>query len=122
MDRARFEALVQEAIDALPEEFARELDNVAIVIEDEPDAEVLRSVGLDPHVDTLFGLYQGIPLPERGISYSGALPDKISIYYRPLRTACLTPDQLRREIRTTLIHEIGHYFGMDDDEIERLGY
>lgn len=122
MDRTEFEALVQEAIDDLPEEFARELVNVAIVIEDEAGDDVLRSVGLDPRHDTLFGLYQGIPLPERGIAYSGALPDKISLYYRPLRHACRTPHEMRREIRTTLIHEIGHYFGMDDDEIEALGY
>ena len=122
MDRARFEELVREAIDELPEEFARELDNVAVVIEDEPSDEVLRSVGLDPRYDTLFGLYQGIPLPDRDHNYGGALPDKISLYSRPLRQACRTRHELRREIRTTLIHEIGHYFGMDDDEIEALGY
>lgn len=122
MTRERFEELVREAIDALPEEFVRALDNVAIVVEDEPSAEILRSVGLDPRTDTLFGFYHGIPLPERGTEYSGALPDRISLYYRPLRRACRSERALREEIYTTLVHEIGHYFGMDDEEIEALGY
>jgi predicted Zn-dependent protease with MMP-like domain len=118
----RFEALVREAIDELPEEFARALDNVAIVIEDEPSPALLRALGLDPRRDTLFGLYQGVPLNQRSVTSPGALPDKISIYSRPLRRACRSPARLRREVRTTLIHEIGHFFGMRDDEIEALGY
>jgi predicted Zn-dependent protease with MMP-like domain len=122
MDRESFEVTVREAIDDLPEEFARHLGNVAVVIEDEPAPELLRSLGLDPRCDTLFGLYQGVPLDERGDNFAGALPDRISIYYRPLRHAYRTTAQLRREIRKTLIHEIGHYFGMLDDEIEDLGY
>jgi len=122
MDRGEFEELVRAALDDLPEEFARHLDNVAVVVEDEPDAALLRALGLHPRRDTLFGLYQGVPLPQRGAAYGNMLPDKISIYYRPLLHACRTPEQLRRQVRTTVIHEIAHHFGMDDAAIRDLGY
>lgn len=122
MDRESFETLVEEALAELPEEFARHLENVAVLVEDEPAPELLRSLGMDPRRDELFGLYQGTPLAERGMAYGNALPDTISIYYRPLRRNFHTPAALRREIRKTVIHEIGHYFGLDEDEIERLGY
>lgn len=122
MDRVQFEELVRESLDDLPEEFARHLENVAIVVEDEPDAGLLRSLGLDPRRDTLFGLYQGVPLSERSATYGNALPDRISIYYRPLRRACRTPEQIRRQVRITVVHEIAHYFGMDEEEIRELGY
>jgi predicted Zn-dependent protease with MMP-like domain len=122
MDRDAFEALVRDALDDLPEEFARRLDNVEIVIEDEPDARLLRSLGMDPRRDTLFGLYQGVPLNQRGASYGGMLPDKISIFYRPLLRACRTPERIRQQVRKTVIHEIGHFFGLDDKAIRDLGY
>lgn len=122
MDRAEFEALVRDALDDLPEEFARRLENLSIVIEDEPDAALLRSLGLHPGRDTLFGLYQGVPLSQRGASYGGVLPDKISIYYRPLVRNCPTPQHIRHQVRKTVLHEIGHYFGLDDAEIRALGY
>ena len=122
MDRTEFEILVRDALDDLPEEFARRLENVEVVIEDEPSPQLLRSLGMNPQRDTLFGLYQGVPLHRRGNSYGGALPDKISIFYRPLLHACVTPDRLRTQVRRTVIHEIGHFFGLDDDEIRALGY
>ena len=122
MERTEFEELVRSALDDLPEEFAQHLDNVAIVVEDEPDAGLMRSLGLHPRRDTLFGLYQGVPLTHRGASYGNVLPDKISIYYRPLVRHCRSPEQVRRQVRTTVIHEIAHYFGMDDAAIRDLGY
>ncbi len=122
MERDEFEALVREALDDLPDEFARRLENIEVVIEDEPDAAVLRSLGMNPRHQTLFGLYQGVPLNQRGASYGGVLPDKISIYYYPLVRACRTPDALRRQVRRTVMHEIGHFFGLDDAEIRALGY
>jgi predicted Zn-dependent protease with MMP-like domain len=122
MDRAEFEELVRSALDDLPEEFASRLDNVAVVVEDEPDAELLRSLGLNPRRDTLFGLYQGVPLSLRGSSYGNVLPDKISIYYRPLLRYCRTPERILRQVRVTVIHEIAHHFGMDDAAIRDLGY
>ncbi len=122
MDRTEFEALVRDALDDLPEEFAQRLANVQVVIEDEPGPELLRSLGMNPRRDTLFGLYQGVPLHLRGDSYGGVLPDKISIFYRPLLRACQTPERLRHQVRTTVIHEIGHFFGLDDETIRDLGY
>jgi predicted Zn-dependent protease with MMP-like domain len=122
MDRSEFEALVRDALDELPEEFARHLENVEVVVEDEPEPQLLRSLGINPRRGTLFGLYQGVPLDARGFSYGGVLPDKISIYYRPLLRAYRAPDRIREQVRKTVIHEIAHYFGMDDDEIRDLGY
>lgn len=122
MDRSEFEVLVRDALDDLPEEFARRLDNVEVVIEDEPDAQLLRSLGMNPRQDTLFGLYQGVPLTRRGAAYAGVLPDKISIFYRPLLHACRTPDRIRQQVRRTVIHEIAHFFGLDDRAIRDLGY
>ncbi len=120
--RAEFEDAVRAALDDLPEEFAAQLDNVAVVIEDEPSPALLRSLGLRPGRDTLFGLYQGVPLHQRGSGYGNVLPDKISIFYRSLLRACPTVEALRDEVRRTLIHEIGHFFGLDDAAIRRLGY
>ena len=122
VERAEFEELVRDALDGLPEDFARHLDNVAVVVEDEPTPELLRSLGLHPRRDTLFGLYQGVPLNLRGAAFGGMLPDKITIYYHPLVRVFRTPDRIRRQIRKTVIHEIGHLFGLDDKTICDLGY
>jgi predicted Zn-dependent protease with MMP-like domain len=122
MDRARFEALVGEALDEIPELFRKHLQQVAVVIEDEPSAELLRDLGMDPRRDTLFGLYEGTPLAERTDADGAALPDRITIFYRPLVRACRTPGAIRREIRTTVVHEIGHSLGLEDDAIAAEGY
>jgi predicted Zn-dependent protease with MMP-like domain len=122
MDRRRFEELVGEALDGLPEQFAARLENVEVVVEDEPSAQQLQQLGLDPRRDTLFGLYQGVPLSQRDSSYGMALPDKITIFYRPLVRACRSPDAIRRQVAKTVIHEVGHYFGLDDAEIREAGY
>ena len=122
MDRDAFAALVRDALDDLPAEFARRLDNVEVVIEDDHDPQLLRALGMDPRRDTLFGLYQGIPLNHRGASYGGVLPDKISIFYRPLLRACRTPARIRQQVRRTVINEIAHFFGLDDEAIRDLGY
>ncbi|HEX7409903.1 MAG TPA: metallopeptidase family protein [Candidatus Binatia bacterium] len=122
MTRAEFETLVREALDDLPDTFAQRLENVEIVIEDEPDPQLLRGLGLDPRRDTLFGLYQGVPLHLRGMSYTGVLPDKISIFYVPLLRSCRSPERIRQQVRSTVIHEIGHFFGLDDKTIRDLGY
>jgi predicted Zn-dependent protease with MMP-like domain len=122
MDRGRFREVVAEAIDALPEPFLKRLQNVEIVVEDEPPAALLREMGLDPRHDTLFGLYEGTPLSERSQSDCFLLPDRITLFYRPLIESCRTPRQLRREIRKTVIHEVAHFFGMDEDEVADEGY
>jgi predicted Zn-dependent protease with MMP-like domain len=122
MERAEFETLVAEALDEIPEQFAHYLQNIEVVVEDEPSEELMRNMGLSPGRDTLFGLYQGIPIDRRGFGFGNALPDKITIYLRPLVRACRTPDRVRREVRRTVIHEIGHHFGFDDRELRREGY
>lgn len=121
MERAHFEGLVAEALDAIPDEFTRYLENVAVVIEDEPAPALLRSLGLDPRRDTLFGLYQGVPLSARPHDFTG-LPDRITIFAGPLERACATAAELRRQVTATVLHEIAHFFGLDERRIRRLGY
>ena len=106
-----FEEQVRAALDELPPHLARALDNVVVVVEDE-----------HPQDPDLFGLYHGVPLPERGSGYAGQLPDKISIYRLPLEDAFPDPDELREEIRITVLHELAHYFGIDEERLEELGY
>ena len=122
MDRAEFEDTVRDALDDLPEEFARYLDNVQVVVEDEHSPALVRSLGMDPRRDTLFGLYQGVPLHLRGGTFGGALPDKISIFYRPIVRRCVSAERIRHQVRRTVIHEIAHFFGLDEAAIRKLGY
>lgn len=105
-----FEEHVRRALDSLPPELARGLRNVAIVIEDE-----------HPEDPDLFGLYEGVPLPERG-DWAGSLPDRISIYRRPLAESFPDPVELEREIRVTVLHELAHFFGIDEERLAELGY
>jgi predicted Zn-dependent protease with MMP-like domain len=121
MDRTRFTRLVTDIVNELPDEFASRLANVEVVVEERPSRAQLLSVGLDPRVDTLFGLYEGIPLEERSTDIP-ALPDKISLFYRPLVEACGDEADLRGEIRTTILHEVAHFFGIDDGDLESWGY
>jgi predicted Zn-dependent protease with MMP-like domain len=116
MGREAFERAVADALDELPEDVARHLDNVAVVVEDEPTDEEIAEAGLDPERDTLLGLYVGVALTDRE-SYGGVLPDRIAIYRLPLLAACADRAELIREIRDTVVHEIGHHFGLDEDEL-----
>ncbi|HSG82837.1 MAG TPA: metallopeptidase family protein [Gemmatimonadota bacterium] len=118
LDREDFEQLVGKALDELPDEFAEQVDNVAVVVADEPDPADLRELGLDAveDADELFGLYVGTPLIDRETSYSG-LPDRIYIYMGPILRACATPAEVVREVRDTVVHELGHHFGLSDDEM-----
>ena len=113
---------VTRIIDRLPRRFREQLRNVEFVVEDRPSPDLLRAEGLDPRHDSLYGIYQGVPLPERSSLDPPLLPDKISIFAEPLMEDFPDPDELRDEIRLTVLHEIAHYFGMDEDEIEELGY
>jgi predicted Zn-dependent protease with MMP-like domain len=122
MDRRRFREIVAEALDEIPEPFSSRLENVQVVVEDDPSPALLRSMGLDPLQDTLFGLYEGVPIDERDAFGAMTLPDKITIFYAPLVDACRTEKKLRREIRKTVIHELGHFFGFDDDDLHDEGY
>ena len=113
---------VARLIDRLPRQFREQLRNVEFVVEDRPSEELLLVEELDPEEETLYGLYQGIPLPERSSLDPPLLPDKITIFAAPLLEDFPDPEELREEIRLTVLHEIAHYFGMDEEEIEDLGY
>lgn len=113
---AEFEALVEEAISTLPSRFLALVENVAIVVEEEPSPEDLASVA-HQEGEELFGLYQGVSLPERGAFYSNVLPDRIVLYRGPLLRHCRNRRQLKEEIQATVIHELGHYFGLDEDAL-----
>ena len=123
MSASRFEDLVTRALGLLPPEFAAHMDNVTVVIEHEPGRDLLRSLDEDPRHSggTLFGLYEGVPLTERGMD-DVLLPDRITIYRRPLLESCDTEAQLVHEVRITVLHEVGHFFGMDEDRLDELGY
>ena len=113
---------VARLIDRLPRQFREQLRNVEFVVEDWPSEELLLAEDMDPEEETLYGLYQGIPLPERSSLDPPLLPDKITIFAAALLEDFPDPEELREEIRLTVLHEIAHYFGMDEEEIEDLGY
>lgn len=107
----RFEQLVEAAVNVIPASLAQHIENVAIVVEDDPPPE-------DPH---LLGLYEGIPLTERDSWYVAALPDRIRIFRRPILAMCTTQADVVREVYITVVHEIAHHFGIDDDTLHDLG-
>jgi predicted Zn-dependent protease with MMP-like domain len=119
MTREKFTTLVEEALTEIPRRFRAAMRNVAVVVEDEPPPHVLTEMEVEPG-DTLLGLYQGTPLPERGWGYGNTLPDRISIYQRPIEDACEDEEEIRDCIAETVIHEFGHYFGMSEEEIEEI--
>jgi predicted Zn-dependent protease with MMP-like domain len=122
LDYREIKKEVGRVIERLPRSFRERLLNVEFVVEERPSIELLRAEGLDPRHDTLYGIYQGIPLPDRSSLDPPLLPDKITIFAQPLLEDFPDPEELREEIRLTVLHEIAHYFGMDEEEIEDLGY
>ena len=111
MTRARFEALVSDALDLVPGEFASAMNNVVVLVEDH-----------NPDDDTLLGLYEGIALTERDSTYGGVLPDRITIYREPLLDMCDSEDEVVDEVAVTVVHEIAHHFGVDDAKLHELGW
>jgi predicted Zn-dependent protease with MMP-like domain len=107
-----FEDLVAEALDEIPDELARLVDNVVFVVEDD----------VEPGAEPLLGLYEGVPLTERGSFYAGAMPDRITLYRRPILAICDSYDDVLDEVHITVVHEIAHHFGIDDDRLHELGY
>nr|WP_308249463.1 metallopeptidase family protein [Nocardioides jiangsuensis] len=112
MSRERFEELVSDALDEVPDELAALVDNVVVLVEDDAPAE-------DPD---LLGLYDGTPLTERDTHYAGVMPDRITIYRNPTLRFCEDEDHVVEEVRITVVHEIAHHFGIDDDRLHELGY
>ena len=119
MTREEFRELVEEAIDTIPAKFAREVRNLAIVIEDEPSQDLLDEMEMEPG-DSLLGLYQGTPLNERGWGYGNQLPDRITLFQQTIEDDCDDDDEIVVAIGETLIHELGHYFGMSEDQIMEI--
>jgi predicted Zn-dependent protease with MMP-like domain len=115
MTYEEFEKLVAKGIDAIPQKFIDLMDNVAVVVEDEPNAAQKKELNLG-HGYSLFGLYEGVPLGKRA-NYSGALPDKITIFKKPIEKAARSPEEVADIVRDTVWHEIAHHFGMEEDEV-----
>ena len=119
MNRDRFDQLVEEALEGLPEEFAELLDSIAVVVEDWPTPEQLASVGMRRRQD-LLGLYHGVPLPNRSRWHGAKLPDKISIFQRPIELRSRSDQDTVELVREVVYHEIGHYFGMSDRQLREI--
>ena len=117
ISRKQFEDLVSQALDHLPHRFAELMSNVTVQVHEAPDRETVEDLGLDPSRDTLFGLYTGVPLDQRGGWYGNVLPDVIVLYRQPLMASATCSAELIRQIQLTLLHEIGHHFGLSDAEM-----
>ena len=120
MDRNHFEQLVAEALLSLPHEFQERLENIEVVVDDLPTIEKLAEVGLKPG-DILFGLYEGVPLTRRTTNYGLVLPDKISIYKLPIERSCRSDNEVKKKVIGVLKHEIAHYFGFSDEQLDEMG-
>ncbi len=120
LDHEAFEDLVEQALADLPEQIQSWLDNVAIVVAERPTPEHLAQAGAPPGT-LLFGLYVGVPKTRRGFTYGEIVPDKILIFRRPILQVCRTPAQVRAQVRQTVLHEIGHHFGLDEEQLRAAG-
>jgi predicted Zn-dependent protease with MMP-like domain len=120
MDRRTFERLVAQAVDALPGEFRDKLDNVEVVVQDWPGQETMRLANVRSRAQ-LLGYYHGVPQTKRSHRYMLVLPDKISIYQRPIEMRCRTAEDVRRTIHHVLRHEIAHHFGIGDERLREIG-
>ena len=121
MERKAFETLVHQALQELPQLFKDKLKNVAIIVEDYPSDELLDRMEV-PEDETLFGLYEGVPLTQRGYFDAPLNPDRVSIFQGPIEEACNSPEEIKEEVRISVMHELAHFFGFDDDELEEAGY
>ncbi len=120
MDLQSFESLVARTLNELPLPLRRHVSNVAIVVEEWPDDETLEMAGVD-NPSELLGFYYGVPLTQRTHDYGLVLPDKISLFRQPIINSCSTEDEIPAAIRKTVLHELAHYFGIDDERLEELG-
>jgi predicted Zn-dependent protease with MMP-like domain len=123
MEREEFERIVERAFELLPKNFKEAVENVGILVEDFPSDEIVKKMNLTSR-RSLLGLYQGVPLNQRGSWYgmSAVIPDKISLYQKNIEAVCRTDEHIEQKIAEVLIHELGHYFGMDENEIRSAGY
>ncbi len=121
MTPQEFEALVAEALAGIPDQILGYLDNIAITVQPWPSSAQLQRSRVGPGY-TLFGLYEGVPLTQRGAHYNLVLPDRITIFQGPIEQYCHTPETIREQVRKTVIHELAHHFGFDEHAIRNLGY
>jgi len=121
LDLEEFEKLVSRALAEIPRVFMEKLENLEIIVEEEPSSEVLESLGLNQG-ELLFGLYQGVPRPDKSFFQVTLLPDRITLFRLPLLKACRTKKDIMDQIGKTVVHEIAHYFGFSEQEIRKLGY
>jgi predicted Zn-dependent protease with MMP-like domain len=119
MTKSQFEALVARAMRSLPKTFRDKIKNIAVVVEDWADAETLAEMGIEPP-DTLYGLYRGIDLTRRDGSYGNVMPDVVTIYQGPIEEDAADEEEMADIVRETVIHELGHYFGLDDETMHRI--
>jgi predicted Zn-dependent protease with MMP-like domain len=119
LTRTQFEALVERALRRLPRDFKARIANVAVVVEDWADEQTLEEMGIEPP-DTLYGLYRGIDITRRDTSYGNVLPDTIHIYQGPIEEDCADEQEMAELVRDVVIHEVGHYFGLDDETMEGI--
>jgi len=119
MTRGEFERLVERALGRLPRRFRDKLANIAVTIEDWPDEETLADLGIEPP-DTLYGLYQGVDVTRRDSTYGNVLPDVITIYQGPIEEDGDSPAAMAEMVRETVMHELGHYFGLDDETLHGI--
>ena len=121
VSKQRFAELVEEALRQLPEPFAGHLEEVSVEIKDRPTAKQLKQSGLEED-DLLLGLYVGHPMTQRSVEYSGVLPDAIYIFQEDVELATDSEKELIEQVRITVLHELGHHFGMGEDDLDELGY
>jgi predicted Zn-dependent protease with MMP-like domain len=119
VNRKEFERIVEKAMERLPRKFKEKIKNVLVVVEDWPDDQTLEEMGIEPP-DTLYGLYRGIDLTQRDSGYGNVLPDTVTIYQGPIEEDCDDEREMAQLVRETVIHEIGHYFGLDDETMHRI--
>ena len=119
LTRKEFEESAIKALERLPKLIKRKMKNVAVVVEDQASQALLKEVGLGSPFE-LLGLYQGIPLDKRGFFYGNVLPDKITLFQIPIESRCKTREEVEEEVRVVVIHEVGHYFGLDDERLREL--
>ncbi len=122
MTDEEFEGAVQEALDGMPDQFMDALENVAIMVQDEPEPYQLEELGTEDEPGELLGLYEGVNLLERADGYDMDLPDVVTIFKGPHERLFSSRDEVVSQARKTVIHEIGHYFGLDDDRLHEMGY
>jgi predicted Zn-dependent protease with MMP-like domain len=121
ISRQRFDQIVRQAIDRIPEEFRTHLDNMIITVQARPSPELLEELGYDPDED-LLGVFTGIPITERSTLEPPLYPDAIYLFQEPLQEMCASIEELQREIEITVVHEVAHYLGIDEARLTELGY